>query len=82
MVWQLQDAKSKFSRLVNQALADGPQIVTRHGTEVVIVLSIDEYRRLLSPAPTLLSLLQNSPLVGSELVLERDATDHGREIDL
>lgn len=46
MAWQLQTAKQKFSELVARALADGPQIVTRRGREVVVVLGIDEYRRL------------------------------------
>lgn len=44
--WQLQEAKQRFSEVVRQAEADGPQIVTRHGHEVVVILSADEYRRL------------------------------------
>lgn len=46
MAWQLQDAKQQFSRLVEAARRAGPQVVTRHGREVVVVLSIEEYRRL------------------------------------
>ncbi len=82
MVWQLQDAKSKLSQLVNLALNEGPQIVTRHGEEVIVVLSIDEYRALVEPKPTLLELLLNSPLSGSNLKLERDRSDFGRETSL
>ncbi|HEY7199509.1 MAG TPA: type II toxin-antitoxin system Phd/YefM family antitoxin [Candidatus Dormibacteraeota bacterium] len=44
--WQLQEAKQRFSEVVRQAEADGPQVVTRHGHEVVVILSADEYRRL------------------------------------
>ena len=46
MVWQLQEAKQQFSRLVEAARDAGPQIVTRHGREVAVLLSIEEYRRL------------------------------------
>ncbi len=82
MIWQLQDAKSKFSQLVNQAIAEGPQIVTRHGQEVVVVLSMDEYEKAISPKPSLLDLLLNSPLAESGLAIERDSKDFGREVSL
>jgi prevent-host-death family protein len=38
-VWQLQEAKNRFSQVVERALKQGPQIITRHGIEAVIVLS-------------------------------------------
>jgi prevent-host-death family protein len=82
MTWQLQEAKSKFSQVVNLALQEGPQFVTRHGEEVVVVLSAGEYRKLVGPKPTLLDMLLNSPLVGSGLELSRDKEDFGREIAL
>jgi prevent-host-death family protein len=82
MIWQLQEAKSKFSQLVRQALSEGPQIVTRHGEEVAVVLSIDDYRRLSEPRPSLLELLLDSPLRGSGLELERDQEDYGRKAAL
>ena len=46
MKWQLQDAKRRFSELVRRAEREGPQVVTRQHSDVVVVLSIDEYRRL------------------------------------
>jgi prevent-host-death family protein len=46
MVWQVQEAKQRFSELVNRALGEGPQVVTRHGREVVVVLSAEEFHRL------------------------------------
>jgi prevent-host-death family protein len=46
MAWQLQQAKQQFSRLVDSAIADGPQVVTRHGREAVVVMSVEDYRRL------------------------------------
>ena len=44
--WPLQDAKNKFSALVNAALAGEPQRVTRHGQPAVVVLATEEYERL------------------------------------
>jgi prevent-host-death family protein len=46
MVWQLQSAKQKFSEVVDRAIAEGPQVVTRRGRAVVVVVAIDAYRRL------------------------------------
>lgn len=79
MNWQLQEAKSKFSQLVNQAIDEGPQIVTRHGEKVVVILSISDYEKMVQPPPSLLNLLLNSPLANSGLLIERDKEDFGRE---
>jgi len=82
MVWQLQDAKNKFSQVVNDAVGSGPQIVTRHGREIVVVLSFEEYQALKKPKPNLLDLLMDEDFFGSKLQLERDPEDFGREIEL
>lgn len=44
--WPLQDAKNRFSAVVDAALAGAPQQVTRRGKPVVVVLAVDEYERL------------------------------------
>jgi prevent-host-death family protein len=44
--WKLQDAKARFSELVRLASEAGPQHVTVNGTEKVVILSIEDYRRL------------------------------------
>jgi antitoxin Phd len=44
--WQLQDAKARFSELIEDALAKGPQIVTRRGIDTAVVVSVDEWRKL------------------------------------
>ena len=65
MEWALQDAKNKFSALVNAALAGEPQRVTRHGQPAVVVMATEEYERLCrlekSDAPTLGELLLEIP---------------------
>jgi len=79
--WKLQDAKNRFSEVVQKALKAGPQIVTLRGRKTVVILSVEEYRRLVRPKTGLVEFLRSSPLADVELDLERDQ-DTGREIDL
>ena len=46
MSWQVQEAKQQFSEVLRRARSDGPQVVTRHGDEVAVVIDIEDYRRL------------------------------------
>ena len=71
-VWQLQEAKNRFSELVNKALDEGPQVVTRRGEEVVVIVSNDDYKKLVKSQSSLLEFFRQSPLIGAELDLERD----------
>lgn len=80
--WQIQEAKNKFSELIDKTLSEGPQVVTKHGTEVAVVMPIDQFRRLTAPKQRLGDFLLNSPLRNSELVIKRDQTTELREIDL
>jgi prevent-host-death family protein len=61
MAWQLQEAKAKFSQLVQKALDEGPQTVTRHGKEVAVLLSADDYKKLQARRPGLLEVLMSGP---------------------
>lgn len=72
--WQLQEAKNKFSNLVDKAQHEGPQIVTKHGKDAVVVLSIGEYKQLIKPKSNLFDFLQNSPLakVNPDLTRNKD----------
>jgi prevent-host-death family protein len=64
--WILQDAKARFSELVRRAHREGPQHVTVHGRDEVVVISVGEYRRLRGdrPGQLLVDLLRDSPLSG------------------
>lgn len=46
MGWQVQEAKQKFSELVRRAVEHGPQIITRHGQEIAVIVSAAHYREL------------------------------------
>ena len=82
--WQLQVAKARFSELFRRALSEGPQLITRQGKEGVVMISDEQYERLVGKAHQPKSLLQffrESPLVGVDLDLERNK-DEGRDIEL
>jgi antitoxin Phd len=69
--WQLQEAKARFSEVVNAALSEGPQSVTKHGEEVVVIMSQQAYLELTQAHTSLDDALAGAP---EELTVSRDAT--------
>ena len=80
-VWQLQDAKNRFSNLVDKAHHEGPQVVTKYGKESVVIISIEDYQKLNRPKTDLVSFFKKSPLSGIGLDLSRDKSS-SRNIEL
>ena len=70
--WQLQEAKNKFSEVVEEAVTSGPQIIMKRGVETAILLSYAEYRRLVVAQGKLSTFFRESPLVETPLDLRRD----------
>ena len=57
-VWPVQDAKARFSELLDTSLREGPQVVSRRGAEVAVLIPMEDWRRLRDSArPTLKQLL-------------------------
>jgi antitoxin Phd len=79
MAWQLQEAKARFSELVQRAIYEGPQTVTRHGKDAVVVISVEEFRLMEKRQIDFKEFLASAPLEGVDL--ERDR-DHGRDVEL
>lgn len=79
MNWQVQTAKQRFSELVERAVSEGPQVVTKHGRPTVVVLEIGEFRRLHGAPASFKEFLLTGPRF-DDLDLER-SDDLGREID-
>ena len=69
--WSVADAKARLSQLVDQAINDGPQAITRRGREVVIVVSAEEWHRKSSRTGSLAGFLAASPLRESGLDAQR-----------
>lgn len=80
-VWQLQEAKNKFSSLVDKAHQDGPQVVTKHGRESVVVIAIEDYQKLNKPKTDMVSFFRSSPLFGLDPDLTRDKSSF-RDVEL
>ncbi|MGQ0766320.1 MAG: type II toxin-antitoxin system prevent-host-death family antitoxin [Gemmatimonadota bacterium] len=80
--WSLQDAKAQFSDVVRRSVDSGPQIVSRNGEDVVVVLALAEFRRLTRPRTrSLAAFLAQSPLAEAELAIDRPR-DSGRRVRL
>ncbi len=79
--WPLHEAKNRLSEVIDAALTTGPQAISRRGKEAVVVVSAEQYRRLLRPKQPLSAFLRGSPLKGVKLDLARSA-DAGRDVDL
>jgi prevent-host-death family protein len=79
--WQLQEAKNRFSEVVRKANEEGPQTVTKHGKDSVVVLSAEDYRKLEQPKTSLLEFFQKSPLSKLEVDLKRDKSP-ARSVEL
>jgi len=86
--WQIQEAKQRFSEMIRAVTTEGPQVITRHGEDVAVVVEIGEYRRLTRPAADLARILLGGPKlddsaadVFAEIEAERQA-DFGRVVDL
>jgi antitoxin Phd len=79
--WQVQEAKAKFSELMVKAEEDGPQVITSHGKERVVMISTADYDRLSKRKPDFKTFLLESGPKFEDFEIEREL-DYGRDIDL
>lgn len=79
--WAVAEAKAHFSEMIEKALAEGPQVITRKGRRAVVVVSAAEWERKTRRHGSLAEFLANSPLRGSELDLGR-ISDRPRDVQL
>jgi prevent-host-death family protein len=81
--WQLQEAKNHLSEVVDLALSQGPQTVTRHGKEVVVIVDKQEFERRRSGRKrgTIAGFLRGLRFKGARIDIAR-ATDRDRPLDL
>ena len=86
--WQIQEAKQRFSEMIRAVRSQGPQVITRHGEDIAVVLDISHFHQLTRRAVNLTDILLGGPKVDDSIVdvfaeieAERQA-DLGREVDL
>ncbi len=84
MDWPLQDAKNRFSEVVQRARREGPQTVTLRGERAAIVISADDYDALMASRPSLVDDLLAGPAWDDELAeaVGARAKSPGRDIAL
>jgi prevent-host-death family protein len=84
MEWQLQDAKNQFSKVVQKAQQEGPQVVTLRGERAVVVVSVRDYDALRATRPTLVDDLLAGPVWDDELAesVARRPKRPGRDVAL
>jgi antitoxin Phd len=89
--WKLQDAKARLSELVRLAESEGPQVISRHGEDAVVVVRMEQWvehegRRKKKPGDkkkkeSFLEFMRRSPLYGKDIDFSREP-DYGRDIEL
>ncbi|WP_062268521.1 type II toxin-antitoxin system Phd/YefM family antitoxin [Endozoicomonas arenosclerae] len=80
--WQLQEAKSKFSHIVDRANEHGPQFLTRHGHKAAVVISFEDYQKMSAPEESLSDFLKMPPFADSDFDVFDRAKEVSRDIDL
>lgn len=78
--WQVQEAKTRLSEVIERARTEGPQTITRHGTERAVVLSVEDYRALAAQKPDFKAYLLGGPKV-DDFTIPRDG-DTGRTVEI
>jgi antitoxin Phd len=79
--WQLQDAKNRFSEVVEKARRTGPQFITRRGADAAVVVSAEDWARLTRRRSPLIEVLRRAPKISGGLDVKR-SRDTGRDVDL
>jgi len=67
--WPVQDAKARFSELLETCLSKGPQVVTKRGAEAAVLVAVGEWRRLQAGSRPSLKALLLAPAARAELPL-------------
>lgn len=76
MAWQVQEAKQRFSELIARARSEGPQVVTKHGRPVAVIVDIERYRQLSGEGDEFKAFLRSVP------AFDPPARDRTRRVDL
>ena len=79
--WTVAEAKAKFSEIIERAMSDGPQTITRNGREAAVVVGVEEWQRKTIRVGNLAEFFAESPLRESGLKIRR-LKERPRKINL
>ena len=79
--WTVAEAKAKFSEIIERAVSEGPQTITRNGRTTAVVVGAEEWQRKTKRVGNLAEFFAASPLRGSGLKVRR-LKERSRKIDL
>ena len=82
MEWQLQDAKNRLSKVVQDARSQGPQVITLRGRRAAVVLSIEDFEKLQCERRTIVDHLLSGPPWDDEFVEMVNARDKSPDRDV
>ena len=66
--WQVQEAKQRFSEMIRAVTSQGPQVITRHGEDIAVVIDVSQFHRLTRAAINLTDVLLGGPKVDDSIV--------------
>ena len=66
--WQIQEAKQRFSEMIRAVASQGPQVITRHGEDIAVVIDVSEFHRLTRAAVNLTDVLLGGPKFDNSIV--------------
>lgn len=79
--WQIQEAKAKFSQVVEETTKKGHQVITKNGVPVVVMLSKEEFDKINKPKTTLINFFKAAPCQDVDWDIQR-SKDLPREFEL
>lgn len=80
--WQVQEAKARFSELLDKTKSEGPQVITRYGEDTAVVITKEQFDLYNRRKPSLIEVLLDGPIIDDLDELIGPRTDTGREVDL
>ena len=81
-VWPVQDAKARFSELLEACMSEGPQLVTKRGAEAAVLVDISKWRRLRDAARPSLKDLLLAPTARGDLEIPKRGSAKRRSLEL
>ncbi len=81
MTWSIQNAKARFSELVQKTQDDGAQLITKNGHPIAIIMSVKEYDHMKKPKQSLIDFFKEAPFPEIDLPIER-SKDEPRNFEL